>query len=434
MRRLLLLICFFTSINTCFSQKREAVLHHLNDLLVNTVMEDLYTPPIAGRIYVYPNIAFYECIRHETAGSPVLSGKLNGLKPLPKPPTGNNHFVSAAIAFSYVAQNLIASEYKMQEWRKFFVDSLEKDGSNTTISASVKYGKEIADSIISWTQKDSYMKSRGLMRYVTSSKDGTWQPTPLDYAQGLEPHWNTIRPLVMKTPSQFSPAEKLRYSPSRQSLFYKNVMEVYNIGRNLDSVRKEIAMYWDDNPNISILKGHLNYFVHKVSPAGHWMMIVKQACTEKNEPLIKSSLAYALTGIAMFDGFIACWDEKYKTNLVRPITIIQRDIDEKWEPFIQTPPFPEFTSGHSVISNAASAVLTALLGDNYSFTDHTEIPFGIKPRTFKSFNAAAAESSMSRVYGGIHYPTTARISIQQGQAIGKYVINVLYKPAKKAAP
>lgn len=133
----------------------------------------------------------------------------------------------------------------------------------------------------------------------------------------------------------------------------------------------------------------------------------------------------------MFDAFISCWDEKYSSNLIRPITIINRVVDAKWEPFIQTPPFPEFTSGHSVTSNAAATVLTGLLGDNFEFTDDTEIPFGNKTRTFRSFLEASAESSMSRVYGGIHYPETGRISILQGKAVGAYVLKTLYPAAIK---
>jgi hypothetical protein len=206
------------------------------------------------------------------------------------------------------------------------------------------------------------------------------------------------------------------------------VQEVYNLSKKPDSNQKTIALYWDDNPNVSVIEGHLNYFIHKISPGGHWLMIAKQACEQKNIPLVKSSLVYALTAIAIYDAFISCWDEKYKTNLIRPVTVINNHIDAYWRPYIQTPPFPEFTSGHSVTSNAAATVLTALLGENFSFTDETEIPFGQQARTFKSFNAAAAESSISRVYGGIHYPETARISVAQGKQIGKYVLQQLFKP------
>lgn len=204
------------------------------------------------------------------------------------------------------------------------------------------------------------------------------------------------------------------------------MMDVYKIVKNLDSAQKATALYWDDNPNVSKLSGHLNYFIHKISPAGHWLMIAQQACIKKNLPVTKAAQVYALEATAMFDAFISCWDEKYRSNLIRPITIINRVVDDKWEPFIQTPPFPEFTSGHAVISNAAATVLTVLLGNNFEFTDNTEIPFGNKPRAFKTFYQASEQSSLSRVYGGIHYPETARISIQQGRALGTYVLKKLY--------
>ena len=418
------LLLLFALNNNLQAQNKEQTLHDLNTLLVNTVMVDFFPPPIASRIYVYPNIAFYECIRLDDPTLSTLAGKLNGLNNIPKQPAGKTDaFIAACISFSYVAQSLVGSEYKIESWRNSFTDSMFLHTPDTVLARnSMIYGKRVADSIISWTKKDNYLKSRGFTRYVLLKTPGSWQPTPLDYAQALEPHWNTIRPLTMRTASQFSPKEKLVYSASKTSMFYKTMMEVYNIGKNADTVQKATALYWDDNPNVAVNIGHLSYFIHKISPGGHWMMIAQQACIEKNIPVTKAAQVYALTGTALFDAFISCWDEKFKTNLIRPITVINRDVDKNWQPYIQTPPFPEFTSGHSVISNAAAAVLTSLLGENYAFTDKTEIPFGQGTRTFRSFYEAAHESTMSRVYGGIHYPETARISIEQGKAIGKNVL------------
>ncbi len=423
-----LLICF--NLHQLKAQNKAATLHQLNTLLVNTVMVDFFTPPVASRIYAYPNIAFYECIRQDDPALPSLAQKLNGLNPLPAAPKNGpvDHFIAACISFSYVAQNLVGSEYKIMDWRTSFTDSLFLHTDTVVVKNSIQYGRRVADSIIAWTRKDNYLRSRGMIRFVLSDAPGSWQPTPLEYAQGLEPHWNTIRPFTLKSPSQFSPKEKLPYSASKTSTFYKTMMEVYNIVQNLDTVQKATAMYWDDNPNVAVNIGHLSYFIHKISPGGHWIMIAQQACIKNNEPVTRSSLAYTLTSIALFDGFISCWTEKYKTNLIRPITIINRVVDKNWQPYIQTPPFPEFTSGHSVISNAAAAVLTALFGDNFEFTDRTEIPFGNDPRHFNSFFDAAHESTMSRVYGGIHYPETARISIKQGKNIGENVLSVFYYP------
>jgi PAP2 superfamily len=422
-------VLFFSSGTKTFAQQKEQVLHNLNNLLVNTVMEDLFTPPVASRIYVYPNIAFYECIRLDEPSLPSLAGKLNGLKKIPAADKQTDNFIAACISFSYVAQSLVGSEYKIENWRKQFTDSLMLQPDTIIIKNAVAYGRTVADSIIVWIKKDNYLKSRGLMRYVITNRPGDWQPTPLDYAQGLEPHWNTIRPLTLTKPSQFSPKEKLVFSKAKNSVFYKTMMETYTIGKKLDTLQKATALYWDDNPNVSVNIGHLNYFVHKISPGGHWLMIAQQACMQKNIPVTKSAQVYALTAIGIFDGFISCWDEKYRSNLIRPITIINRMVDKNWVPYIQTPPFPEFTSGHSVVSNSAATILTALLGNNFSFTDKTEIPFGQGTRTFNSFYEAALQSSTSREYGGIHYPETARISVLQGKAVGNHVLKVLYPSA-----
>ncbi len=425
-------LLFVVAYNNVIAQNKEQTLHNLNTLLVNTVMDDLFTPPIASRIYVYPNIAFYECIRHDNPALPSMAGKLNGLNNIPPlPPGAVDNFISASIAFSYVAQGLIGSEYKIEDWRKAFVDSLTAHTDPALLKISIQYGHSVADSIISWTKKDNYLLSRGLSRFVLSKMQGTWQPTPEEYAQALEPHWDTIRPLTLRSPLQFSPKEKLQYSLAKNSVFHKTMMEVYHIGKNLDSNRKAIARYWDDNPNVAVEEGHLVYYIHKISPGGHWIMITQQACEKKGVPVARASYIYTLTSVAIFDAIIACWAEKFKTNLVRPITIINKYVDQKWTPFIQTPPFPEFTSGHADISNAAATVLTRLLGDNFEFTDETEIPFGNKHRHFSSFYAAALEATMSRVYGGIHYPETARISIQQGKQIGAHVLSVFEKGTLK---
>lgn len=425
MKKLLIFVLSTLIYGNVLAQNKANRLHELNSLLINTVMQDLFNPPVASRIYVYPNIAFYECIATNKNQLQSLSGKLNGLKPLPKPTNKIDNEVAACISFCYTAQALVATENKFEEWRNDFIQKETTTIDSVIFKNSIAYGKQIADSIIGYSKKDNYLKSRGLMRYIITNKSGDWQPTPLDYAQGLEPNWSTIRPLILSSLSQCSPNQKLVYSKSKKSVFYKTMMQTYRIGKNLDSIQKSIALYWDDNPNVSNNIGHLNYFIHKISPGGHWIMITKQACEQKNISIQKSAQAYTLTAIAIFDGFISCWDEKYKTNLIRPITIINREVDKNWQPYIQTPPFPEFTSGHSVTSNASATVLTALLGDNFSFEDKTEIPFGQGTRKFASFNAASLESSTSRVYGGIHYPATANISVQQGKAVGKVVLDKL---------
>ncbi|MCU0354679.1 MAG: vanadium-dependent haloperoxidase, partial [Cytophagales bacterium] len=120
-----------------------------------------------------------------------------------------------------------------------------------------------------------------------------------------------------------------------------------------------------------------------------------------------------------------CWDEKYRSVRVRPESTINQLMDKDWEPLLQTPPFPEYTSGHSVISNASAVVLTHLYGDNFAFTDSTEVQYGIPPRSFKSFQHAAEEASISRLYGGIHYRSAITAGTEQGRKVGELVVSKL---------
>ncbi len=139
----------------------------------------------------------------------------------------------------------------------------------------------------------------------------------------------------------------------------------------------------------------------------------------------KTIYAYTKTSIALMDAFISCWDEKYRSNLIRPETLINEHIDEDWQPVLQTPPFPEYTSGHSVVSGAAATTLTDIFGDQFSFDDDTEVAYGLPIRSFSSFNEAADEAAISRMYGGIHYRVAVEVGVKQGRDLGDFVIDNL---------
>ena len=160
----------------------------------------------------------------------------------------------------------------------------------------------------------------------------------------------------------------------------------------------------------------------KITPGAHWMGITKIACKESDADYNKTIYAYTKASIAMFDAFISCWDEKYRSNLIRPETLINLHLDENWEPILQTPPFPEYSSGHSVVSGAASTVLTEIFGDNFAFDDDTELAYGLPVRSFTSFNQAADEAAVSRLYGGIHYRAAIDKGLSQGRNVGAWVV------------
>jgi len=157
------------------------------------------------------------------------------------------------------------------------------------------------------------------------------------------------------------------------------------------------------------------------------MGITGIACKKENANALRSLEAYALTAIGISDGFISCWDEKYNSNLVRPETVINEELDEEWIPLLQTPPFPEHTSGHSVISTTAAVILTELFGDKFSYTDDVELEYGLPVRSFNSFMEASAEAAISRLYGGIHYRPAIEDGVVQGKKLGEFVVEKLIR-------
>ncbi|HEY6975968.1 MAG TPA: vanadium-dependent haloperoxidase, partial [Chitinophagaceae bacterium] len=262
----------------------------------------------------------------------------------------------------------------------------------------------------------------GLRRFTPATGDEYWQPTPPGFMAAIEPYWNTLRTFILDSCSQFPCIPPDTYSADTGSMFYKDVKEVYDVGKNLSKERAGIAMFWDCNPFALQQLGHLEFGIKKISPGGHWMGITGIACKKQKLGLSKTAYVHTLVALGLADAFISCWNDKYKYNRVRPVTVINRLIDHNWSPLLQTPPFPEYTSGHSVISTTASTILTHLFGDHFSFTDDTEEEFGLPPRKFNSFDQASKEAAISRLYGGIHFRDAIENGIKEGEQIGKFVI------------
>ena len=242
---------------------------------------------------------------------------------------------------------------------------------------------------------------------------------------GIEPHWSKIRTMVIDSSSQFPAPKPFKVNLKKNSPFYGQLMEVYNVTTNLSDEQVEMAKFWDCNPYVSHHKGHAMFATKKITPGGHWINICKIVSEKSNSNDLESIRTYALVSIALFDSFISCWDEKWKTIVVRPETLINEYIDEDWLPLLQTPPFPEYTSGHSVISRASAVILTKIYGDKFSFDDTSEIEFGLPMRSFNSFIHASDEAAISRLYGGIHYEMAITNGVTQGQEIGDFISNKL---------
>jgi len=402
------------------------LLHDNQQKMTEIIIYAVFNPPIASRIYAYTSLAAYEAIRFQEKEYPSLVAQLHGFSPIPQPEAGKkyNFLLAATRSFFTVADKLPT----------FYVDSLKPylDGvyadfksllDEETYNRSILFGDSIAKIILDRASKDNYKKTRGMEKYLGSNDQGKWKPTPPDYNDGVEPFWSLIQPLALDSANHCKATPAPKFSKDTTSEFYKIVKEVYDIGKKLNEEERTIAKYWDDNPFVMEHSGHLMFGNKKITPVGHWMGITSIACKIKSIGPVQTAQAYALSAIAIFDSFIACFEEKYKSQLVRPVTVINEMIDRNWQPYLQTPAFPEHTSGHSTISAAAAAVLTKRFGDNFKFEDTSDLAYIGMKRSFNSFLEAANEASISRLYGGIHYRTGINAGARQGLLVADVINN-----------
>jgi len=431
MRNAIVIICLLL-VGACTKQTnyRPAAanpenLHRAMKAITDRMVHDIFSPPVASRVYAYTSIAAYEALVPFTDEYISLAGQIKHLKPIPEPKRDEEYCpeLCSVQALFKVGRQLIFSEADLDTVYQEIITEFHKAGvPKKVFNRSLEYGNQVADHILKWASEDNYHQTRSYPKYSIRNDPGTWKPTPPAYFDAIEPHWTKIRPFVMDSSTQFVPPPPTPFSTEKTSKFYNEALEVYNIGLKLTDEQKEIAAFWDCNPFAMQVHGHVMFGVKKISPGGHWINITAEACRKVNASFVASAEAYACVSIALADAFISCWDEKYRSVLIRPETYINQYIDENWVPLLQTPPFPEYTSGHSVISSAAALTLTKLFGENFSFTDSTEVEFGLKPRHFTSFIQASEEAAISRIYGGIHYRPACENGVEQGRKIGHLVV------------
>ncbi len=412
-------------------------LHRSVKKLTDVIVHNTFSPPVASRVYAYPSIAAYEVMAMENDEYQSLAGQLSELTLAPKPTEGKKicYPLASVQAFLTVGKTMIFTEDSINIFQKQLIKEFEKAGVPTSVCKnSLAYGEAVANHIIEWSKSDMYSETRTFSKYALSKDPSKWEPTPPDFMDGIEPHWKEIRLMVLDSAQQFKPDAPTTFDTDKNSQFYKETLVVYEAGKKFsadekaemsDSLKENIAIaqFWDCNPYVSHHQGHVMYATKKITPGGHWVNITAIAARKAKSDFMETVEAYALTTVALFDGFISCWDEKYRSNLIRPETYINRYIDDKWAPALQTPPFPEYTSGHSVISSAASVALTSIYGDNFAFDDTSEKEYGLPVRSFKSFYEASAEAAISRLYGGIHYMPAITNGVSQGRNVGNHLVS-----------
>lgn len=387
-------------------------------LIYELVRDERLNAPEASRIYAYAGVALYEAVAPAIPGNFSVGGQLQGLQMLPFPEEDLEYDWPAVAngSLSTVTQGLFAdgSETalnRIEAMRQTQTDARLGAVEEAVVERSLALGDQIGSALLDWIADDNYDTTRDMVYELRAGDPSFWvETTENQHAQ--EPYWGTIRPFGLSYAEQCHVPLRMEFSSDPNSTFYLQAAEVLNTGDQLIEEQREIARFWVDTPGIT------------GAPSGHWLMIETQFVEQYNIPLSRAAEMYMLVNSALADAFISSWSLKYEVNLIRPETYIQQYQRRNWAPYIQTPPFPEYPSGHSVASGAAAEVLTTMFGQ-VAFTDRTPIINGHEnlQRSFTSFEAAASEAAISRMYGGIHFRAAIENGLRQGRCVGQIVLN-----------
>jgi hypothetical protein len=373
-------------------------------------------PPQASRIYAYAAIAVYESAVPGMNRYQSLEHQVAGLVNLPNPADFTELDYTVAVNEA-MYQLLLKLTGTLKQENVSEIEGLHSRYYNEKIRTipieklrnAADFGKMVASAILKRVSTDNFAESRSMNYDVPnwSGNTGFWAPTDAANTKPLEPFWGKVKCFAMKSSNECEIASTIPFSTTATSLFFQQANEVLAISKKLSAEEKKIASWWADGGGTS-------------TPPGHWVAIENQLVKDLNLSLGKAAEMYALVNIGMADAFISCWDAKYKYNLLRPQTYIQNYItgNNSWKPYIPTPPFPEYPSGHSVSSGVAAELLTQLFG-TLSFTDQTNTGSGLSPRAFNSFKDAAHEAALSRLYGGIHYREACEKGLEQGALVAQ---------------
>lgn len=404
--------------------------------ITEVMVTDVATPPGAARFYSYSLLAAYLVFQKpDNIDQDPLLKNLETPLPYswPEPPSGKGAFnesFSAMYAMLEVGKQLMPSGKNLEKSQEKLIEQFVKNKylRKRSIPANIRYAEELAAQVLQYAKEDGYAYLSTLKRYSPSAGEGKWYPTPPAYMSAIDPEWRTIRTFFIKDAAAFTPKPPAEFSMEEGSSFHQQVHEVYSVTNALTEEQRLVANFWDCNPFNVSYSGHMAIGLKKISPGGHWIGITGIAALKAGLDLKNSIYIHTLVAMGLHDAFISCWDEKYRSDRIRPITVINKYIDQSWRPILQTPPFPEYTSGHSVISKTSAIILTSFFGDNFNFIDTSEVFFGLPERSFDSFLQASDEAAISRLYGGIHFRDAIEVGMEQGEEIANFILNKIDVP------
>jgi hypothetical protein len=376
-----------------------------------------FTPPVQSRAYAYMGIALYEAVRPGMPGYRAIADQLNRDIHLPRiQGQGYNWPLAANAALAEVMRGLWgdATNNAANNVAAINVMEAEFEAHYAHVPAvirdrSVEYGRAVGAAVFAASLHDGGHQSylTNFQPYVPPAGAGLWVPLPGQAA--LQPYWHVnVAPFVIPDGSACAPDGPPAFSVNPNSEFYAEAKEVYEVGNGLTPEQLATAIFWADGPGT-------------IWGTGHSMNIATQLLEQEGGSLATAAHLYAQAGIAQADSIIGCWHSKYTINLVRPLTYINAVIDPAWKSALMpTPPFPEYTSAHSV----QSAAVGRSLDDFYpgvAFTDHSHDARGFEPRSYSDHWEAFEETAISRLYGGIHFRSAIYEGLDQGTCIADRV-------------
>ncbi len=369
----------------------------------NSALNTIYLP--------YIGIALYESVRYSTKNSISLSEKLYQMPAMPAKENTNayNWQVSANAAMASMVRLLFtgltpANNASIDSLENLYNQKLTNSCVYGMFSRSQAFGRSIATAVYNWYLTDKTNTTN--TGYMPPVFPGAWVPTPPAFANGINPYVGSGRVFVEADATLLAPPFPAMYSESPECDFYKIAKNDYDVSKTLTTDQKNIALFWVDQGNGL-----------GVTPDGHNIAVIIQACEQTKADLAQTAEALAKSTIADRDAVIVCFRSKYTYNVLRPVTYIRKFIDKDWLPFIPTPPHPEYPAAHAMVTGAVMEAATKVLGEHVTVTDHTYDFRGWAPRTYTTLIAAGEEAGISRLYGGIHYLT----SIEEGLALSKII-------------
>jgi hypothetical protein len=415
--------------NTVADKWGEMTLRHLK-------VQNLKTPTYVSRSLGYIGLTMFETVVNGSIVYQSVAKQLNGLGELPKPELGKSYDwetslnAGQAYIIKQMWQHAMADDNKR-------IDSLEnaifaernlavKD--TAIVNRSKRYGLSVAKAIYEWSKTDGghlgYLTNFDA-KYTFPKGSNFWTP-PVNGQSSvlmpLHPHWGKNRTFT-STNSQLPVPQIIPYSDDKNSAFYKEFKEVYDIQLALTQTQKEIANWWGDDPS------------ETYAPPGHSYSLALQILRVKKPNLFTAAESFAKVGMSVADAFINCWKCKYTYHSVRPAAYIRKNIKGSFEQFWPEPPFPAFASGHSTQASSAAEALISVYGDNVAFDDVTHVgrPKDIfrnveyKKRSYTSISQTAIECGISRLYGGIHTRQDNEVGMSEGKKIGANINALSWK-------